>query len=71
MPPTHPSHTPTTIFTRATLTLATSQRLINSWLPPTTPSLSTKEEEDQEEQEKEEIFTAEPEVSVPRNPPLP
>jgi len=71
MPPTHPSPSPTTttIFTRATLTLATSQRLINSWLPPTTtPSLSTKEE-DQEEQAKEEIFTAEPEVSVPRNPP--
>lgn len=51
------------IFSRASVALAKSQRLIASWLPPPTPSeLAAAKSEEEIEREEREMFTAAPEL---------
>jgi hypothetical protein len=54
------------IFNRANVSLARSQRLIASWLPPpTAEELSNTKSEEQLQREEDEIFTAVPEKYDP------
>lgn len=60
-----PKEDPETIFARANLALARSQRLVASWLPsPTADELANEPSEEELQKQEEDIFVAVPEKYV-------